>query len=857
MRKKSTQFKLRHLTVLIVLFLYPLISNAQQYTLTDDDVVVENGVIISCSYNFTNKNIIIPETLDGQTVTVVGLGNNSDNEMFRGRGIKSIQLPATVKEIGYFAFKNNEITNVVIPKSVVRIGFGAFADNAGLSELTLPSVESGDLKFTNWVDTEGNLYDGGDKASDFEIEYYAVVSYTLTDDDVVVENGEIVSCSYNFAAKSIIIPDNLDGQDITAIKDAEKIEDGVFYNKGIISVKLPSTLKRTGEFSFHNNKLPYLMIPDNVEIIDMYSFRSCEIAKLILSNVKDIRYGAFTRNHIQDLNIPGSVKQIEDASFLSNRIVSVAFSEGLEKIGHSAFRSNSLKSVTIPSSVREIEGSAFEVNNIKTVVFGNGITSISSSVFAQNEIDEIVIPNGIESIGSRAFYKNSITKLVLPSGIKTIAKEAFKENKLVNVDLPKGLYSVGDYAFRDNNITDVTIPDNMIYIGKEAFYNPAGVQNPITLPKVEYDNHTFISWIDNSGKEYNINDKVTDYTLSYRAQLGYTLTDDDVVIEDGIIKSTNYSFIGNHITIPEKLNNQEVNSIDGGYNRGVFDNKGLLKVNLPSTLKQIKQRSFENNYLKQIDIPDGVTEIGLSAFENNRLEEVTLPTSVLSIGKYAFYRMSSTLQYIKLPKSVKEGGDFMHWIDDNNETYVADIAITKFELGYNAVFDMYDYNITGKVSGTDGVTVEISGDVSESKTVDNEGDFSFTVEHGQSVKITATKNGYGFVTSEYTFNNVKENKTDLLFKVDDKLTAVNKTNSNDYLKVYPNPVIDKFTVMLNSADRLENIHICDVNGKSLLVKRVVDNSEFIIDISDYRQGVYLLKATLKNGKTSVVKIMKK
>ena len=40
-----------------------------QYTLVDDDVVVTDGVIASCSYDFEQTDIVIPGSLDGQTVT--------------------------------------------------------------------------------------------------------------------------------------------------------------------------------------------------------------------------------------------------------------------------------------------------------------------------------------------------------------------------------------------------------------------------------------------------------------------------------------------------------------------------------------------------------------------------------------------------------------------------------------------------------------------------------------------------------------------------------------------------------------------------------------------------------------------
>lgn len=43
-----------------------------QYTLTDEDVVVENGVIMSCSYDFAIKDIIIPSVISLKTLENIG-----------------------------------------------------------------------------------------------------------------------------------------------------------------------------------------------------------------------------------------------------------------------------------------------------------------------------------------------------------------------------------------------------------------------------------------------------------------------------------------------------------------------------------------------------------------------------------------------------------------------------------------------------------------------------------------------------------------------------------------------------------------------------------------------------------------
>ena len=297
---KTMQKFLTQLGVTILLILVFSSSLYAQYTLTDNDVVVEEGVITSCSYDFALKDIIIPGTLDGQTVTGIG------GWVFHYEGITSVVLPQHLETIGYYAFGSNALINISLPASLisiegnafssnyiggldlsnctsltsigssafssndiveidltsctslVSIGESAFYGNAieavdlssctsllsigssafsynSLSSFTLPEVTYLGTVYTVWNDGDGNSYHAGlDGVTNFSTFYLVYIPYTLTDDDVIVEEGEITSCSYDFELKNIIIPDMLDGQSVTGIGN------WVFDSKGIASITLPA-----------------------------------------------------------------------------------------------------------------------------------------------------------------------------------------------------------------------------------------------------------------------------------------------------------------------------------------------------------------------------------------------------------------------------------------------------------------------------------------------------------------------------------------------------------------------------------------------------------------------------------------
>ncbi|MFC1552288.1 hypothetical protein ACFL6P_06940 [Candidatus Latescibacterota bacterium] len=69
------------------------------------------------------------------------------------------------------------------------------------------------------------------------------------------------------------------------------------------------------------------------------------------------------------------------------------------------------------------------------------------------------------------------------------------------------------------------------------------------------------------------------------------------------------------------------------------------------------------------------------------------------------------------------------------------------------------YTISGTVSGTDGITVNLSGDATGSQVVNDGGSYSFTVTANGNYTVTPAKSGYTFTPASKTFSNVKSNQT--------------------------------------------------------------------------------------------------
>jgi hypothetical protein len=140
-----------------------------------------------------------------------------------------------------------------------------------------------------------------------------------------------------------------------------------------------------------------------------------------------------------------------------------------------------------------------------------------------------------------------------------------------------------------------------------------------------------------------------------RVRTLYTLTENDVEVEqnkDGTltIKNCHYRGLSRNFIFPEKLHGMEVTAISTG---GIFSGKGLIGIQLPSTIEHIGSFEFSNNKLTEIVLPESIGIIGIETFANNRISKITIPENVKFIYMdYAAFS-SNPITSIAIPDGVK------------------------------------------------------------------------------------------------------------------------------------------------------------------------------------------------------------
>lgn len=86
------------------------------------------------------------------------------------------------------------------------------------------------------------------------------------------------------------------------------------------------------------------------------------------------------------------------------------------------------------------------------------------------------------------------------------------------------------------------------------------------------------------------------------------------------------------VVIPEKIEGVTVTKIKNF----AFNKKGLTKVVIPKTVKEIGSGAFSDNEIKVLKLNDGLELIKPYAFSNNKIEKLTIPSTVKEIRREAF-----------------------------------------------------------------------------------------------------------------------------------------------------------------------------------------------------------------------------
>ena len=487
---------------------------------------VDNQEATITGYTGTGGDVVIPNSIDGNTVTGIG------NDAFRGcTSLISVKIPAGVTRIGRNAFSGcSSLIDVVIPDGVTSVEACTFSGCINLVSVEIPTSVTciGESAFYNCSSLANPVIPEG-VTSIKEYTFYKCTSLNEVEiphnltciekaafmgctslTSVVISNSVISIKDYAFSSCSLL-SDVVIGNSVTDI-GYKAFE----YCSGLTDLVIPGNVQNIWEEAFSKcSNLTNLVIEDGVISIKQEAFSKCVglVSVMIPGSVTNIGersfYGCSGLTGVEiegggtgtvigaqafrdcynltNLEIGDGVTYIGDAAFWSTGLLSVVIPEGVTNIGASAFRNcTSLTDVQIPASVTNIGTGAFwECSALADIIVAEANSNYCSAAGVLFDMDktslilcsaqkagDYQIPNSVTSIEDYAFYEcESLTSVLIPASVTGIGNRAFYRcSSLIDLLLPDSITDIGEYAFSGCfNLTSVVIGDGVTCIRRETF----------------------------------------------------------------------------------------------------------------------------------------------------------------------------------------------------------------------------------------------------------------------------------------------------------------------------------------------------------------------------------------------------
>ncbi len=356
----------------------------------------------------TDTDLVIPDVnSDGEKVVAVGYGAFNDND-----SIESVYIPATVTNIGAFAFDNcDKLYAFTVDetneryKSVDGNLYGSF-----LFKLINYAIGKTDTEFT-LPDGVTSIEYGAFYGSDF------LVSITLSDTVEYINAYAFLECSQLSCLKANDgnpYFEDIDGNLYTKGEKRELVRYAPIQSKE--SFVIPEDVHSIGMMSFAGSLLNTVYVPAGVKEIGSYAFLDCINLENFcftdetggLSDITVIPLGIFSGcSKLKSFVIPEGIKVIDNSAF---------------------YNCAAIESITLPDSLEAINDYAFYgCTMLSEINFGKGLQTIGNSAFnGCIGLISLTLPDSLTAIGRSAFWGcDSLISVVLPLNLTSIDEFAF------------------------------------------------------------------------------------------------------------------------------------------------------------------------------------------------------------------------------------------------------------------------------------------------------------------------------------------------------------------------------------------------------------------------------------------------
>ena len=848
--------------------------------------------IKNLSYNTDAFN---PSNINKSNLETVVIGDavtSIPNDAFRGCSkLASVSFGNSIKSIGNYAFNNCAFTSVTIPNSAESIGDYAFNACPNLISMEIPASvkQIGDDAFLSDIKTLSYNTDAFDPRSIFRSVLETInIGNAVTKVSDGAFNGfdKLTSVSIesdaDFSKAELYFTHDGIRYHVLSKNEVEVVSNYIdntnSYSGNLVILETVGDFAVTGieDYAFYNcDGLTSIVIPESVKTIGDYAFAYCDNIKTLTYNTDALNINSISKSNLETVVIGDAITSIpDDAYFDCENLKSVTIGKSVESIGSRAFQNTGLESVAIPESVTSISSYAFNnCDGLTSVTIPESVETVGDYAFANcDNLSELTYNPATTTIGENAFEGTKVNlqqgneeeEYVLRYEIRdgAVIVSGYNSNIPENLTIPSTVTIDGvEYAvtgIRENafygceKLKSIEISEGIETIGDKAFLGCSNLES-ITIPSSV---SSFGGWDVFEGCE-----KVK--TLTYNTDaldLRYVnkLPLETVVIGESVTKIPNSGFYNwsnlKSITIGKSVETIGSNAFNGC--------SGLTSIKIPASVKEIGKNAFSNcTGLTSVEIPKTVKTVGDYAFANcSNLANVDYNPSTTTFGKGAFEGTK-----IESPQGTEEEGyELTYVIRDGaavvtgyNGTISGDVTIpsTLTINGTKYTVKGIDNNAFSNCTKLTSVTIPNSvesigskafynctglGSLTVPKSVTSIGTDAFK-DVNNVVNMSKIPDGQWGAASIFTLRHdtvrmqITETKIeyihDTIFMF--RTVAVNDLSAN--LSIYPNPTTSFVTV---KGERKFSYILANSTGAAL--RRGDGSDMYVVDLSDYADGIYLL-----------------
>lgn len=498
-------------------------SSISEITIPNSVTTINDYAFNSCeklkTLNFNAENCVLGSSVFSgcDALSDVNFGLNvkkiPDGLLRRCEGVKKIEIPNTVVEIGNYAFQYSGLTEITIPTSVEKIGQYAFGycdnlksvyydakdctTNQSFYKSSINSVEFGG----NVVKIPESLFLNCNnitsvKLSDSvkEIGQYALFGIAITDLTIPKNVSNIARLAFGsenlttlyYNAKNCDFEDEMSFELLTNLVIGEDVE------------KLPSY------FLYDCNNLTELTIPENIDSIGGFSINFCENLKKVYFNAENCNIETIAAPNeicnvfwactaLEEVVIGDNVTIIPNNLFDNcSSLKKVSMSNSVKSIGNYAFSTTALETVMIPENVTFMGDGAFSsCDSLKSLYYNAEFCNMEgnneSPIFAFcNALENVVFGENVKNIPfGLLYYCQNLTEVQIPNSVVEIGAQAFNGSNLSKIEIPDNVVKIGERAFQHcYNVSSIKIGKSVEEIGKYAFRNCSSANLVTSLSQI-------------------------------------------------------------------------------------------------------------------------------------------------------------------------------------------------------------------------------------------------------------------------------------------------------------------------------------------------------------------------------------